>query len=308
MQVLFQSTHPSGVRRWGETSGLQVQLNFNPRTPVGCDRASAPCRPARKISIHAPQWGATTPQPTAGRPGSISIHAPQWGATTASVAVAESLKFQSTHPSGVRRAPLLDHGQVKAISIHTPQWGATSAGYAVSDAEIFQSTHPSGVRLVRPALRGLPGRFQSTHPSGVRQSAKPTTTDESEFQSTHPSGVRPWSAAPLHLRHGFQSTHPSGVRLFWFAPSRPPNEFQSTHPSGVRPSMRTRKQKHNGISIHAPQWGATRRLPAQGLIPGDFNPRTPVGCDPSTTYQEDPDQISIHAPQWGATFSGAGRI
>ena len=135
----------------------------------------------------------------------------------------------------------------------------------------------------------------------MRQSAKPTTTDESEFQSTHPSGVRPWSAAPLHLRHGFQSTHPSGVRLFWFAPSRPPNEFQSTHPSGVRPSMRTRKQKHNGISIHAPQWGATRRLPAQGLIPGDFNPRTPVGCDPSTTYQEDPDQISIHAPQWGAT-------
>ena len=81
--------------------------------------------------------------------------------------------------------------------------------------------------------------------------------------------------------------------------------FQSTHPSGVRPSQARQNAMLTYISIHAPQWGATRRtqasthapLPFQSTHPsgvrpfitasnrlsGDFNPRTPVGCDRSRT-------------------------
>ena len=123
--LLFQSTHPSGVRRghaqrsarprpisihapqWGATSPpnrhARTQRNFNPRTPVGCDRrwlephlqqhhfnprtpvgcdhhASRPPQRLR-ISIHAPQWGATKPDELVLFCSPISIHAPQWGAT-----------------------------------------------------------------------------------------------------------------------------------------------------------------------------------------------------------------------------------
>ena len=54
--------------------------NFNPRTPVGCDEATMSARKSRRISIHAPQWGATD---------LVQI-------------VTADEQFQSTHPSGVR--------------------------------------------------------------------------------------------------------------------------------------------------------------------------------------------------------------
>ena len=82
--------------------------------------------------------------------GTISIHAPQWGATVQQWhATANALKFQSTHPSGVRRR---------------------SYASRTAPAE-FQSTHPSGVRHSCTFWLMMTGVFQSTHPSGVRLSA-----------------------------------------------------------------------------------------------------------------------------------------
>ena len=98
----FQSTHPRGVRPFGEISFTDL-THFNPRTHVGCDKAGIcpllphihfnprthvgcdsftllillpPC-----ISIHAPTWGATSDHDSDGSDDSISIHAPTWGAT-----------------------------------------------------------------------------------------------------------------------------------------------------------------------------------------------------------------------------------
>ena len=123
---VFQSTHPSGVRR----------------TPPAA-------RSARD--------GFQSTHPSGVRPGGgmmsslviqISIHAPQWGATARRPVVCSHRKFQSTHPSGVRprtptsaratayfnpRTPVgcdvrrTDAGHAPdAISIHAPQWGATA--------------------------------------------------------------------------------------------------------------------------------------------------------------------------------------
>ena len=78
---VFQSTHPSGVRRCAGQNGSPPRRDFNPRTPVGCDIASL--KEAQSI------W--------------ISIHAPQWGATSGAPASARCVEFQSTHPSGVRQ-------------------------------------------------------------------------------------------------------------------------------------------------------------------------------------------------------------
>ena len=39
----------------------------------------------------------------------------------------------------------------------------------------------------------------------------------------------------------------------------------------------------NGISIHAPTWGATKESPAPPGGEDYFNPRTHVGCDSLTS-------------------------
>ena len=79
--VIFQSTHPRGVRRqlcfniffnheFQSTHPRGVRLNrLVQRVTVG------------KISIHAPTWGATCPAIGDGLRECISIHAPTWGAT-----------------------------------------------------------------------------------------------------------------------------------------------------------------------------------------------------------------------------------
>ena len=104
------------------------------------------------------------------------------------------------------------------------------------------------------------------------------------------------------------------------------DRFQSTHPSGVRLEQCEDLFHGLGISIHAPQWGATRGIGRCRGRRGYFNPRTPVGCDltgitvnatiskfqsthPSGVRHAGAElhviirDISIHAPQWGATQS-----
>ncbi len=191
--MLFQSTHPSGVRL--HASG----------------------RPHRRelISIHAPQWGATvdsrrfrvqygrfqSTHPSGVRHeagevvvlgGGISIHAPQWGATKYPKAfVKVALDFNPRTPVGC-------DGGSETVD---------------SGRDEFQSTHPSGVRPIATIDSTVQAVFQSTHPSGVRLAAYGAEgKDYYIFQSTHPSGVR-----LLHICRPvsvwvFQSTHPSGVR------------------------------------------------------------------------------------------------
>ena len=165
---VFQSTHPSGVRRRPVPECHRYHY-FNPRTPVGCDLSRRVIvLPAIVISIHAPQWGATSQWHFHALSMLISIHAPQWGATTGGLSTPStnyfnprtpvgcddylptarnaSVVFQSTHPSGVRQSSYALYVIGTVISIHAPQWGATGAVSALGGAVIFQSTHPSGVR------------------------------------------------------------------------------------------------------------------------------------------------------------------
>ena len=123
--VLFQSTHPSGVRLVQQCASFG-NGNFNPRTPVGCDGVVG-----LKLTLHE-HFNPRTPVgcdhgEADGRVfDDISIHAPQWGATFSRM-VPETLLFvfQSTHPSGVRPEKSAVVIKPKGISIHAPQWGAT---------------------------------------------------------------------------------------------------------------------------------------------------------------------------------------
>ena len=121
----FQSTHPLGVRH---DNGNKITV-------------------ASTVSIHAPTRGATyrcthniesvpcfNPRTHSGCDSSVHH------STTACV------RFQSTHPLGVRRFPL--HRRIRPA--------------------MFQSTHPLGVRQNLSLQEIVNVLFQSTHPLGVR--------------------------------------------------------------------------------------------------------------------------------------------
>ena len=256
----FQSTHPSGVRlaggigqtgqrrisihapQWGATppacwwsasmnhfnprtpvgcdgtknTPLGIRSDFNPRTPVGCDlHAEDRGKVQLRISIHAPQWGATWLQILCAS-WVLSFQSTHPSGVRQRLARAEpaAREFQSTHPSGVRRTGRLRHPRRLSISIHAPQWGATAAR--------VRECHGLGISIHAPqwgaTIRGLSGSrsrrdFNPRTPVGCDKPRPPTNPTPAPFQSTHPSGVR-------------LSPHSS-----W--PMRP------------------------AISIHAPQWGAT---------------------------------------------------
>ena len=147
--LVFQSTHPRGVRRLPRGRGLGQWAGFNPRTRVGCDSsrsswATGHCsfNPRTRVGCDVDHAGL---RPAGGQ---VSIHAPAWGATMSACASASvSLRFQSTHPRGVRRA---QHEGVRQLDAgFNPRTrvgcdpGQPSDPYAQCQ---FQSTHPRGVR------------------------------------------------------------------------------------------------------------------------------------------------------------------
>ena len=122
------------------------------------------------------------------------------------------------------------------------------------------------------------------------------------FQSTHPRGVRPIWDGRLPSATSFNPrTHVGCDKSFLFK-AMSMFMFQSTHPRGVRRNQFHYTLFYDGVSIHAPTWGATdmpdfvcqlnefqsthprgvrpmvRRIPI-GYC--GFNPRTHVGCDSS---------------------------
>ena len=166
------------------------------------------------------------------------------------------LKFQSTHPRGVRR-----------------KWSRDIiTGYE------FQSTHPRGVRRVLSYQREALGLFQSTHPRGVRHIDRialldvsisihaPTwgaTWDKDKRDawvriSIHaPTWGATWCKGLSFSQTKFQSTHPRGVRHEGHKHNDALKRFQSTHPRGVRRRIDDGACVGFKISIHAPTWGAT---------------------------------------------------
>ena len=145
---VFQSTHPRGVRldvlvgrvldgvsihapARGATrinSGCRGKTcGFNPRTREGCDFCKSPRSAEHVVSIHAPARGATEGCYDSNENRNVSIHAPARGATSCAPHTPITLRFQSTHPRGVR----LDHPTAPlfpGVSIHAPARGATCFG------------------------------------------------------------------------------------------------------------------------------------------------------------------------------------
>ena len=255
---LFQSTHPSGVRRRRLPPRGCPRGYFNPRTPVGCDATSPPsgCRrsnfnPRTPVGCDKPMVDQITEMyefqsthPSGVRPGgqgsnaqatSISIHAPQWGATRLVFPPVRRDGFQSTHPSGVRLGLPAIGKSTFVISIHAPQWGATLIP-RVRRAENGISIHAPqwGATVLGTSRFPWVSYFNPRTPVGCDTIPRGDAGTAGVFQSTHPSGVRLSVQTATSVDFLFQSTHPSGVRLSAFLLAASLSRFQSTHPSGVR--------------------------------------------------------------------------
>ena len=129
-ELTFQSTHPRGVR----PGAARAWKNFH------------------NVSIHAPAWGAT-PRAMC-RPWPRSSFNPRTRVGCDMRLMDERLyniKFQSTHPRGVRQSvgrhrpvgqavSIHAPGAGKMVSIHAPAWGAT--GRPVSTRRIPTSFNP----------------------------------------------------------------------------------------------------------------------------------------------------------------------
>ena len=147
--VLFQSTHPRGVRLWAFVYNKRYTL-FQSTHPRGVRPGEQVFElRSQTVSIHAPAWGATSRANTACWCSPVSIHAPAWGATSASARKAASVAvFQSTHPRGVRPC---------GASRPARRWPG------------FNPRTRVGCDYSLCPASGWSRKFQSTHPRGVRQ-------------------------------------------------------------------------------------------------------------------------------------------
>ena len=145
------------------------------------------------------------------------------------------LKFQSTHPHGVRLTNGLGDFKVVLVSIHAPTWGATVM--VINDFLIgkFQSTHPHGVRLKNSFMDGSPLGVSIHAPTWGATFFVCSLSIAKLFQSTHPHGVRhEYPFVPQHSIVCFNPRTHMGCDLLIPRLKSTPVRFQSTHPHGVR--------------------------------------------------------------------------
>ena len=218
-ELLFQSTHPRGVRLKRDAKIWEDFL----------------------ISIHAPTWGATPyefRQPP--RWLFISIHAPTWGATPESLNSASLENFNPRTHVGCDTARPWCGPSPPYFNPRTP------VGCDFNDSKMMENyidfnprTHV-GCDLASSVALIISSRFQSTHPRGVRPSQSYSSCVILLFQSTHPRGVRQ-RACPADLHSNKISIHAptwGATTVQMLVDHR--ERFQSTHPRGVRPRCRVR--------------------------------------------------------------------
>ena len=326
--IVFQSTHPSGVRRAPITKVRQARY-FNPRTPVGCDLPTAPpLFDANNFNPRTPVGCDRRPAIAGDPQRPISIHAPQWGATRTGTTITNGFThFNPRTPVGCDLSTEPNRSASPVISIHAPQWGATVLRLInVWRLSYFNPRTPVGCDTHRLRTRWRFSNFNPRTPVGCDDFCPHFAHIIPDFNPRTPVGCDPPLASTPEPVKEFQSTHPSGVRRGrhrvrphhdpisihapqWGATAmrrRRPSDalFQSTHPSGVRPWRPVQVGRPQRISIHAPQWGATHALGHDNGAVGISIHAPQWGATADYRPARFQDWISIHAPQWGATTSG----
>ena len=210
--------------------------------------------------------------------------------------------FQPTHPHGVRLDFLMELRAAYDVSTHAPARGATPLWPSPQVGKTVSTHAPARGATFSSAFAGLMDiGFNPRTRTGCDVHAFGFLDDNIPFQPTHPHGVRPIKDKILGIIGGFQPTHPHGVR--------PPKEtvtyetfvFQPTHPHGVRRSGVIRipaRQRFNPRT----RTGCDPQKPWTRYLRPRFNPRTRTGCDAKGAARRVAElPVSTHAPARGAT-------
>ena len=188
---MFQSTLPHGERRTKKYYNSQGK-GFNPRSRMGSDKDSVVRRKLKRVSIHAPAWGATMKKGPGFRKNQVSIHAPAWGATRLILTIPlTKFRFQSTLPHGERL--LIRFSGLSINSCFNPRSRMGSDIEIKPYPMIYVCFNPrsrmgSDIGYLLPINRFQ--RFQSTLPHGERHVDGVEATYSFQFQSTLPHGER----------------------------------------------------------------------------------------------------------------------
>ena len=275
--LVFQSTHPHGVRLNSSTF-IPYDQSFNPRTHTGCDA---------ELLLHG------------GRRG-VSIHAPTRGATVPGWLAVSLLRFQSTHPHGVRPMAKAHRYRVTSFNPRTHTGCDHFLRHCTNICLSFNPRTHTGCDIqyglfilsafcFNPRTHtGCDAKWRHYHDSTYRFNPRTHTGCDfflaffpyiaGVFQSTHPHGVRLFGVCNNARNTLFQSTHPHGVRLV--ISSVRGQQIVSIHaPTRGATLYELRVVLKIVVSIHAPTRGATRQIWERNKTILGFNPRTHTGCD-----------------------------
>ena len=166
----------------------------------------------------------------------ISIHAPTWGATRRRTLSTVYIKFQSTHPRGVRQR---QNAQLIAALNFNPR---THVGCDVLSISASASSPYFNPRTL----------------VGCDSSARTSSRRGRYFNPRTHVGCDTEAWRWRSFRRDFNPrTHVGCDSKMPYSDGRT-GRFQSTHPRGVRRGDGERSRPVVNISIHAPTWGATR--------------------------------------------------
>ena len=120
----------------------------------------------------------------------VSIHAPTWGATRGGIVFYNCLLFQSTLPRGERRSGPVHRPRTRGFNPRSHVRSDIAAFLSVSRLTPFQSTLPCGERLMICQISVNNSVFQSTLPCGERRYRGLPLSSKVRFQSTLPRRER----------------------------------------------------------------------------------------------------------------------
>ena len=150
---------------------------------------------------------------------------------------------------------------------------------AISARRYFNPRTPVGCDWEPQPAVSVTEYFNPRTPVGCDGMRPVTCRCSTDFNPRTPVGCDSWPPTGPPCCHDFNPRTPVGCDLRLRRLRLMAYRFQSTHPSGVRRADRQGRGHPQGISIHAPQWGATWKI-REYVLPNEyFNPRTPVGCD-----------------------------
>ncbi len=278
----FQPTLPCGERRAPAATPSAPDC-FNPRSRVGSDVQSV------LVPVSAIAFQPTLPcgerrrvRDRDGGERRVSTHAPVWGATARPVRRGvRPVRFNPRSRVGSDDVVIHPRAAAAEVSTHAPVWGATGASMVASSRRVVSTHAPVwGATSAAPPSRGRAAGFNPRSRVGSDGRRSPSSTSASSFNPRSRVGSDVFKGLAGAVGQEFQPTLPCGERRVW-TPRVTEMVGVSTHApvwgatmSGY--SLRSSRSCFNPrsrvgsdvlgrrlerddpvVSTHAPVWGAT---------------------------------------------------